>query len=296
MQVLLHGGAGGSPDDPEPRQAVLDDAAAQAAAADTALDAVETAVRTLETDPQFNAGIGGARQSDGVVRTDAGVMTGDRRVGAACSMPGVEHAVTVARGVLAETPHIFLAGHHAVTFADELGVDVDGDLLTDRTQERWQDLDAPDGSMMDQLDWIREQFGDSGDGSRPATGNGRDHDTVGAVARQGSSFATATSTGGRWLALAGRVGDVPQVGSGFYATPAGAASATGAGEDIARVTLCRRAVQRLDDGADAVTAATETVEEFETITDAGAGLIVIDETGCGTAFNTDAMQTSRHST
>ncbi|MFB6104042.1 MAG: isoaspartyl peptidase/L-asparaginase [Halobacteriaceae archaeon] len=289
MQLIVHGGAGGAPDDPEPRQAVLDEAAATGAAAETPLDAVETAVRVLETDEQFNAGVGGARQSDGIVRTDAGVMTGDRAVGAACSMPGVEHAVTVARGVLERTPHILLAGDNAVAFADDIGVDVDVTLTTDRSTERWADLDPPDGSPLEQLEWVSDQFG-GGDGAhRPW-----DHDTVGAVARDGAAFAAATSTGGRWLALAGRVGDVPQVGSGFYAAPAGAASATGAGEDIARVTLCRRAVQQLEAGDDAETAATTAIEEFAATTDATAGIIVIDDDGVGEAYNSEAMQTSTH--
>jgi len=288
VQLIVHGGAGGTPDDPAPRQTVLDEAAATGAAAATPLDAVEAAVRVLETDEQFNAGVGGARQSDGVVRTDAGLMTGDREIGAACSMPGVEHAVTVARGVLTETPHILLAGPHAVAFAEDIGVDVDVTLTTQRSTERWRDLDPPDGSPLDQLAWVTEQFGDGGDGGAPV----RDHDTVGAVARDGDAFAAATSTGGRWLALAGRVGDVPQVGSGFYASPAGAASATGAGEDIARVTLCRRAVQHLEAGQDADAAATAALEEFAAVTDSTAGIIVIDEAGVGEAYNSAAMQTS----
>lgn len=291
MQVLVHGGAGGEPDDPAPRQSVLDAAAAAGVDAADPLTAVEAAVRVLEADERFNAGVGGARQSDGVVRTDAGVMTDDRAVGAVCSMPGVAHAVTVARGVLEDTPHILLAGEHAVAFADDIGVPVDVDLTTDRSRSTWADLDPPAGSSTDHLAWVTDRFGDTGDGTRLAT----DHDTVGAVARHEERFAAATSTGGRWTALAGRVGDVPQVGSGFYASPVGAASATGAGEDIARVTLCRRAVQRLEDGVDAPAAATATIREFEDLTDSTAGLIVIDDTSVGTAYNTDAMQTSTRS-
>jgi isoaspartyl peptidase/L-asparaginase-like protein (Ntn-hydrolase superfamily) len=119
-----------------------------------------------------------------------------------------------------------------------------------------------------------------------------DHDTVGAVARDGDRFAAATSTAGRWFALAGRVGDVPQVGSGFYCTPAGGASATGAGEDIARVTLARRAVDRLDDGATPQDAAEGAIREFAAETGSRAGLIVLDDADVGSAYNSDAMQTA----
>ena len=302
MRVVVHGGAGGVPDEPAPRQDVLDGAAERGADAETPLDAVEAALAPLESSPRFNAGVGGAVQSDGVVRTDAGVMTSDREVGAACSMPGVEHAASVARVVHSETPHVFVSGEHAVELADDFGVETGVDLLTDETRERYEGEGPPRGGPRDHLDWLATRFGSGSDqagqglenGSRGEGGSGRapDHDTVGAVASDGERFAAATSTGGRSFALAGRVGDVPQVGSGFFCTAAGGASATGAGEDIARVTLSRRAVGYLDDGLGAQAAADRAIEEFEEITGSGAGVIVLGDDGAGSAFNTDGMQTS----
>jgi beta-aspartyl-peptidase (threonine type) len=298
MKVIVHGGAGGPPDEPADRQAVLDTAAANGAATDTVTDAVLAAVRTLESDPRFNAGVGSARQSDGVARTDAGLMTDDRAAGAACSMPGVEYALDVARIVKEETPHVLVAGVHAVDLAEAFGVETDVDLLTDATRERWAAEDAPDSfDTGEHLAFVNGRFGrDEDDGDR-GTGDGgtgdRDHDTVGAVARDGDRIAAATSTGGRWAALAGRVGDVPQVGSGFYATRAGGASATGAGEDIARVTLARRAVDHLERGRTAAEAADLAVEEFEDLTRSTAGVIVLRNDGDhGSAYNSDAMQTA----
>ncbi|NHN59984.1 MULTISPECIES: isoaspartyl peptidase/L-asparaginase [Halorussus] len=307
MKVIVHGGAGGAPDEPEPRQAVLDEAAATGAAESTVLDAVEAAVRVLESSPRFNAGVGGAVQSDGVIRTDAGVMTDDREAGAACSMPGVEHAVSAARVVLAETPHVLVSGEHAADLAGDYGVETGVDLWSAKTREKWADLDdRPEGTPREHLDWLRDRFGGSPDSAEDgASGDGaaagddapnrdpKDHDTVGAVATDGEAFATATSTGGRWLALAGRVGDVPQIGSGFYAAPAGAASATGAGEDIAKATLTRRAVRHLESGRDASAAADLAIEEFAELTGSSAGVIVLDRDGnAGSAYNSDAMQTA----
>jgi beta-aspartyl-peptidase (threonine type) len=320
MQVIVHGGAGGVPDDPEPRQAVLDDAAAAGTDAATPLDAVEAAVRVMESSPRFNAGVGACAQSDGILRTDAGVMTDDRSAGAACAMPGVEAAVSVARGVLEGTPHVLLAGVHAVDFAADRGLEDDVDLWTDSTRERFAEADVPEGDMGAQAAWVRETFGgatadpdaeeeDAGaDGGRagdaPAgkdhdtvegtstSSDPKDHDTVGAVATDGASFAAATSTGGRWLALAGRVGDVPQIGSGFYCSPAGGASATGAGEDIARVTLSRRAVRHLEEGLSAPAAAERAIEEFGELTGSSAGIIVHDGAESGAAFNSAGMQTA----
>ena len=304
MRVIVHGGAGGLPDEPEPRQAVLDEAAAAGADADTPLDAVEAAVHVLESSPRFNAGYGGAVQSDGVVRTDAGVMTSDRAVGAACSMPGVEHAVSVARIVQEETPHIFVSGEHAVELADDFGIETDADLLTEEKRERFAEENPPQGGPREHLEWLETRFGSGDDQAGERSDESEtdaddrskteapDHDTVGAVAFDGETFARATSTGGRSFALAGRVGDVPQVGSGFFCTAAGGASSTGAGEDIARVTLTERAVGHLDDGLSAQEAADTAIAEFEELTGSGAGVIVLGEDGAGSAFNTDGMQTS----
>ncbi|MFC6824398.1 isoaspartyl peptidase/L-asparaginase [Halopelagius fulvigenes] len=291
MRVIVHGGAGGVPDDPEPRQETLDEAAATGASAETPVDAVEAAVRVLETDPAFNAGVGGAVQSDGVVRTDAGLMTSDREAGAAAGMAGVEHAVSVARAVMEETPHVLVAGDPAVDLAADFGVETDADLFTEETRQRWADADPPAGSPRDHLAWLDDRFGETtADPTDEADLS--DHDTVGAVASDGEAFAAATSTGGRWFALAGRVGDVPQIGSGFYASAAGGASATGAGEDIAKTTLSRRAVRHLERGLDAQTAAETAIEEFGELTGSEAGIIVVDDEGVGRAFNSEGMQTS----
>ena len=229
-------------------------------------------------------------------------MTDDREAGAACGMPGVEHAVDVARAVKEETPHVLVTGVHAVDLAAAVGVDTGVDLWSDRNRERWDDLDErPDGDRRAHAEWVSERFGgDPASGLDAGTGTGTgeppgdtDHDTVGAVATDGDRVAAATSTGGRWLALAGRVGDVPQVGSGFYCTPAGGASATGAGEDIARTTLSRQAVGHLEDGQGAQAAAEAAIGEFADLVDGSAGLIVLTPEGDGgEAFNSDAMQTA----
>lgn len=294
MQLLVHGGAGSDPDEPEPRQAVLEEAAETGAVESDPVDAVEAAVNVLEGSTRFNAGVGGAVQSDGTVRTDAGIMTDDRAVGAACSMPGVERAVSVARVVMAETPHGFVSGDHAVSLAEAFGVETGVDLRSERTDEKWAEEELADvGGVRDQLAAIRDRYGQSDPDGRDEPEDEHDHDTVGAVAFDGESLAAATSTGGRWLALSGRVGDVPQVGSGFYCSPAAAVSATGAGEDIARVTLSRRAARHVENGHTADAAAELAIEEFAELTGSTAGLICLDARGnLGSAFNSSQMQTA----
>jgi beta-aspartyl-peptidase (threonine type) len=322
MQVIVHGGAGADPDEPAERQATLDRVGAAGAREGSPTEAVVAAVSVLEASPKFNAGVGGAIQSDGIVRTDAGIMRSDRAAGAACGMTGVRDAVSVARLVMEETPHVLLAGENARTFADSAGVETDCDLLTARTEKRWDALDppAPDESegIDARLEWVRGHFGATGDfdedeatdrgsadrdmsdragSDRDATDrDATDHDTVGAVAVADGAVAAATSTGGRWCALAGRVGDVPQIGSGFFCAPAGGASATGAGENIAKVNLSRRAVDALEEGHTPEDAADLAIEEFAEITGSEAGVIVANPEGrMGAAFNSAAMQVSRTS-
>ncbi|PSQ58224.1 asparaginase [Halobacteriales archaeon SW_7_71_33] len=255
MDVLVHGGAGGSPDDPERRQSVLDDAAERGAAETDPLSAVESAVRVLEADPKFNAGVGSVVQSDGRIRTDAGLMTSDRAAGCACSMAGVEHAVSAARTVLEETPHVLVSGRRATALAEDYGVETDRDLWTEHTRERWAAADVPDGSAREQAEWVRERFGSAdAAGADPS----RDHDTVGA---------------------------------GVYADAAGAASATGAGEAIARVGVARLAVDLLADDHDAPVAARLAVDEFEDHSDGNVGVILVGDEEVGSATNA-AMQTA----
>lgn len=279
MRVLVHGGAGGEPEEPEPRQAKLDEAAGVGADAGTPTDAVVDAVQVLESSPRFNAGVGSAVQSDGRIRTDAGLMTGDA-VGAAASMLDVEHAVDVARVVAEETPHVMVAGDRAVALADSYGISTGGDLWSDRVRERWDDLEPVESDdLRDHVEWVRERFGGT--------------DTVGAVATDGERVAAATSTGGRWCATAGRVGDVPQVGAGFYATDRAAVSTTGAGEEIATFGLARHVADAIEAGESPGAATARLIDEFDAEVDGSAGVIAVSVDGdVGEAFNSDGMQTA----
>mgnify|MGYP002761852537 FL=1 len=279
MRVLVHGGAGGTAEEPVERQRTLDEAAATGADRAEPVAAALAAATALESAPRFNAGVGSAVQSDGVIRTDAGLMTAAGTTGAACSMPGVEHAATVARVVATETPHVLLAGEQAVALAESFDVATDRDLWTARTRERWGKLDPPSTEdTREHVSWVRDRFGGS--------------DTIGAVAADGTDLAAVTSTGGRWCALAGRVGDVPQVGAGFYAAEHAAASATGAGEAIARFGLARRAVALAAERTPQA-AVDQAIESFERATGEQAGVILVDAAGeTGSAYNSAEMQTA----
>ncbi len=76
------------------------------------------------------------------------------------------------------------------------------------------------------------------------------HDTIGALTlAQSGSMAAATSTSGLFMKKAGRVGDSPLSGSGFYVdSEIGGAAATGLGEDIMKGCISYEIVRRMAEG------------------------------------------------
>jgi beta-aspartyl-peptidase (threonine type) len=103
--------------------------------------------------------------------------------------------------------------------------------------------------------------------------------------------ASATSTGGTVFKRPGRIGDSPLCGCGTYADDrAGAASATGNGEAIMRVTMSRVCVDAMRGGATAARAAWIAVDELGVVTGDTAGIICCDRSGrVGAALSTATM-------
>jgi beta-aspartyl-peptidase (threonine type) len=216
--LILHGGAKKiKPQDRDANRAGCLNAiaAAQAilASGGKAVEAVETAIRQLEDDPTFNAGLGSEPNSEGGIEMCAAVMEGAQlNVGAVGAIRGVRHPVSVARLMLLEEP-ILLVAEGARAFARERGAELcsPNDLKLRRT---------------------------------PTEGR---HDTVGCIALDIEGlFAVATSTGGLAGSPPGRVGDSPQPGCGFYAdNRRGAVAFSGDGENIARLTLASKVMEVL---------------------------------------------------
>jgi len=267
--VLVHGGAGRIL--PERHAGALAGCRAAAAAGldvlvagGSALDAVQAAVRVLEDDPEFNAGVGSVLTRDATVEVDAAIMDGTGlRLGAVAAVPELRRPVDLARAVLDDGEHVLLAGSAAWLFARERGFwpAAPGEMVTERARRRHAE----------------EQARRAG-GPPPAE---REGGTVGAVAIDGAGrVAAATSTGGINFKRPGRVGDTPLPGCGTWADErAGAASATGDGEAIIRVTLTRQIVDRLAGGADPAAAARVALAELVERTGGSAGAIVVDRHG-----------------
>jgi len=266
VRIVVHGGAGLVEPAREAACVAGCEAAVRAGLAvlgggGSAVDAVVAAVRVLEDDPEFNAGVGCVLARDGTPELDAAIMDGaNLGFGAVGAVPLLRRPIDLARAVLADGEHALLVGDAAWEFARERGfspASVD-ELVTPRARERLARALAR-GRSQDQ-------------GPRG---------TVGACAIDlAGHVAAATSTGGLVGKRRGRVGDTPLPGCGTYADDlGGAASATGHGESIMRVTLTRQVVDRLRAGAGAQEAAQAALADLAARIGAEAGVIVVDRGG-----------------
>lgn len=277
--LVVHGGSGDIPVEThkariEGCRRAADAGWAMLAGGGSALDAVETAVRVLEDDPAFDAGHGSYLNAAGKIELDAIIMDGcDLDFGAVAAVRHVCHPVTLARLVMTESEHAMLVGAGAEAFARKHGLSTCPfeELVVERELERWQavHLEGETGFLR------RSPI------SAPS-------DTVGAVALDaGGNLAAATSTGGTFNKLPGRVGDSPLVGCGAYAdNRTGAVSATGLGEALMKVVISKAACDFIAGGMSAQEAADAAIALLAERTTGHGGLIVLDRLGhIGIAHN-----------
>ncbi|HEU4323153.1 MAG TPA: isoaspartyl peptidase/L-asparaginase [Roseiflexaceae bacterium] len=284
LSLIVHGGAWDIPDDEvEDHKAgcrrALDAGWQVLESGGTALDAVEAAVRVLEDDPTYDAGIGSVLNADGVVELDAAVMDGATlRSGAIAAVQRVRAPITLARRVL-ESHVILLVGPGAERFAEQVGVPLcdPETFVVERERRRWQLLRDQHGVL------TQDAFGARRSGPS---------DTVGAVAldRYGH-VAAATSTGGTPNKLPGRVGDSPLIGAGLYADDrSGGCSSTGWGESIIKVLLAKTATDLIGAGHHPMGAARAAIDLLADRVHGLGGVILLDGRGrVGYAFNTPRM-------
>jgi beta-aspartyl-peptidase (threonine type) len=288
--LLVHGGAWDIPDSAladhrdglreaveRGRERLLDGTAA--------LDVVTAVVVTLEEHGAFDAGRGA------MLNQDAGVMDGaSLAYGAVMATRRLPRPVRVARRLLdaGDGRVRMLTGEGAERFAEAEGMDLveNSRLICDRERERYEKLRTQAEAEHPSASFLP---------GAPNSDAGAD--TVGCVARDREGrVAAATSTGGTPFKPPGRVGDSPLPGAGFYATPGGAASATGWGEAIAAVVLSSRAVDALNGDASPETVARRRLRHMhESVTNpegkgATGGLLLLDAEGRGAwAYTTPRM-------
>lgn len=266
----LHGGAGPVPGrDYSVTEAHLESLAESCkkrlSSGDAALDVVEYAVAELESCGLYVAGKGSAPNSAGFVELDASIMHGpSREAGAVAAITDVVNPISVARGVMEKTPHVMLAGSGALNFARQ------------HDFERVEDVNAyyvlPVGVTTDDVTQQK-------------------HGTVGAVALDLSGeLAAATSTGGTFMKLEGRVGDTPLVGPGTWADDHVAISFTGTGEHIIRSGGAIAVSHHYKAGASLAEAAKRVLDEIKRL-GGDAGIIAVAKTAeVVMPYNSDGMK------
>jgi L-asparaginase / beta-aspartyl-peptidase len=284
--VIVHGGAGDFADERADvvRAGCLravDAALDVLAGGGEALDAAQMAVRALEDDPEFNAGVGAVLTREGTIEADAALMDGrDLRFGAVAALASARRPIDLARAVLDDGEHALLCGEGAWAFLRARGhapCDLEA-LITERARARLEAARGRAGRTVSERDPERDREPDPG--------------TVGAcVIDAAGHVAAATSTGGMTYKRSGRIGDTPICGGGTFADDrAGAASATGEGEAILRVTMARFCADAMRRGMRAGEAAREAVRELGDQVGGRGGIICVDAQGrVGAAHNSRRM-------
>ncbi|MAX71995.1 MAG: glycosylasparaginase [Flavobacteriaceae bacterium] len=181
-----------------------------------ALDAVEQGCMVEEADiKNSSVGKGGLPDRDGNVTLDACIMDKHGNCGSVVYLQDITHAVSVARKVMEDTPHVMLAGEGAKQFAISQGFKEE-DLLTESSKKAWED-------------WkVKSEY-------KPII-NIENHDTIGMLAIDKNGYiAGACTTSGLAYKMQGRVGDSPIIGSGlFIDNEIGGCVATGLGEEVVK--------------------------------------------------------------
>jgi N4-(beta-N-acetylglucosaminyl)-L-asparaginase len=213
-----------------------------------ALDAVEAGVKIPEGDPnERSVGYGGRPDRDGKVTLDACIMDEFSNIGSVACLEHIKHPISVARAVMEKTPHVMLVGKGALQFALSQGFKKEN-LLVEESEKEWKE-------------WLKtSQY-------KPIA-NIENHDTIGMIALDANgNLSGACTTSGMAFKMHGRVGDSPIIGAGLYVdNEIGAATATGHGEEVIRISGCHLVVELMRQGLSPQKACEEAVMRIVKLT------------------------------
>jgi L-asparaginase len=195
-------------------------------------------LQELENDPQFNAGIGSALQSDGIPRLSASLMNGYKQsFSGVISATYLPHPSILIENLQKRRAKV-LTSPGTELLARELSLPVHSNL-TEKRSKKWL-------KEMDKTNYPSTYF---------------DSDTVGCVIRDlKGHLIAAASTGGIGHEYPGRVGDTGTV-SGNYASKYAAVTVTGKGEQITDDAVAARIETRVRDGMSLEEACNKTYKE-----------------------------------
>ena len=247
----------------------------------SAIDAVEASVINMEDSGNFNAGTGSCLTMDKLIEMDASIMNGrDISAGSVGMVKNVQNPIKLARYVMEHTNHVMLVSDGAIELAKTLDI--------------YNEKSSMNKKKLKQYEKLRENMKESkyNRKSVPTSVYSQNYDTVGSIAMdKEGNVAAAVSTGGRWLKMSGRIGDAGLIGSGFYAdNKLGAACATGYGEFIMRLCLCKYACDKMKHN-NASLSSTKSISLLTKIFGKNTGgIITIDKQGeFGISHNSESM-------
>ena len=245
----------------------------------SSLDAVEKAVVELENSHLFNAGKGSVFTANGSHEMDASIMEGkELQAGAVSLVTGIKNPVQLARCIMEQSGHVFMAGNGAMEYAKSLGFKLEAPeyFFDELRYNQWQEIKDSETFQLDHSLKKDSKFG-----------------TVGAVACDSKgTVAAATSTGGMTNKRFGRVGDSPMVGAGTYANNnTCAVSCTGSGEYFIRGVVAYDVSCLMEyKGLSLAEAAHEVINNRVLKLGGDGGLIAVDAQGnIAMPFNTEGM-------
>ena len=265
-----------------------------------AVDSVEAAVASMEDSGVFDAGVGSYLTIDKTVEMDASIMDGrDISAGSVGMAMGIKNPIKLARKIMERTDHVMMVSD-GVTRLSKLF----GNTVEEYPQELNKKILNEYNKLMKNVRIISKKNNKLTMLSSAASQEKSHHhySTVGAVAiDKDGNVASAVSTGGIWLKMHGRIGDSAIIGSGIYAdNKSGAACATGYGEYIMRLCLCKYACDQMQSRNSAHLSSKKSIDVLtERFGKDTGGIITVDLKGrfgraCNTRFMPTAMITNKN--
>ena len=220
-----------------------------------ALDAVEQAAIAIENDINCCVGLGGNPDRDGYVTLDACIMDEKANCGSVAFLERIKHPISLARKVMENTPHVFLAGEGAQQFALASGFSLEPEKLSadaEKSYKQW----LKKGEYKPVINIEHQQSHPAEKGHGPFAPNRFDdgsfnHDTMGTVALDANGdLSGMCTTSGMGFKMRGRVGDSPIIGAGLFVdNEVGAATSSGQGEEVIRICGTHLVVEFMRNGS-----------------------------------------------
>jgi N4-(beta-N-acetylglucosaminyl)-L-asparaginase len=233
-----------------------------------ALDAVEQAAIAIENDINCCVGLGGNPDRDGYVTLDACIMDEKSNCGSVAFVERIKHPISLARKIMENTPHVFLAGKGAQQFALANGFVLEPEKLSDGAEKAYKEwLKKAEYKPVINIEHQQSHPTEKGHGpfapNRFEDGS-FNHDTMGTIALDAlGDLSGMCTTSGMGFKMHGRIGDSPIIGAGLFVdNEVGAATSSGQGEEVIRICGTHLVVEFMRNGASPGEACKKAVERI----------------------------------